>query len=209
MAKYITPREASEMYGYHTRTLNRWADAGRIEYVRSAGGQRRYSLESLEKIKSVQVEDTREVILYARVSTRTQNKELDSQIEYLGRAYPGTRCINETGSGLNFKRKKFIGLMERIQKHEIKRLVIAHKDRLVRFGFDFVEWFCLQNDCTIDVLNHTYKTPHAELMDDFMAIMHCFSSKLYFLRRYKKEIEKDIENKLDKEDTLDDIVSTK
>jgi excisionase family DNA binding protein len=202
MTQYITPRDAAARFGYHTRTLIRWADAGRIDYVRSAGGQRRYSLESLDKIKSSSVEDTREVILYARVSTRTQKKELDNQIGFLGRAYPGTRCINEVGSGLNFKRKRFIELMDSVQKHEVKRIVVAHKDRLVRFGFEFIEWFCLQHDCSIEVLNHTYKTPHGELMEDFTAIFHCFSSKLYFLRRYEKDLKKDKES-LDKVDTMD------
>ena len=64
----------------------------------------------------------------------------------------------------------------------------------------FIEWFCNINGCTIEVLNHTYKTPHAELVGDFMAIMHCFSSKLYFLRRYKDDIKKDIDTGLDKTD---------
>ena len=71
---------------------------------------------------------------------------------------------------------------------EIETVVVAHRDRLARFGFDFIEWFCHLNNCQIIVLNNTYKTPHQELMDDFMAIMHCFSSKLYFLRRYEKQI---------------------
>lgn len=129
-----------------------------------------------------------ETILYARVSTNTQKDDLKHQQEYLGSQYPGCRCISDIGSGLNFKRRKFIALMERVAKREIGAIVVADKDRLCRFGFDFVEWFCQLNNCQIVVLNNSYKTPHQELMDDFMAIMHCFSSKLYFLRRYEKEI---------------------
>ena len=87
--------------------------------------------------------------------------------------------------------------MERVAAHEIKKIVVAHKDRLYRFGFDFVEWFCYLNGCQIEVLNHTYKSPHQFLMDDFMAVMHCFSSKLYFLRNYEKKIPKEID-KVDK-----------
>lgn len=78
--------------------------------------------------------------------------------------------------------------MERVAKREVSVIVVAHKDRLCRFGFDFIEWFCALNSCQIVVLNKSYKTPHQELLDDFMSIMHCFSSKLYFLRRYEKEI---------------------
>ncbi len=70
---------------------------------------------------------------------------------------------------------------------EIQEIVVAHKDRLCRFGFDFIEWFCELHHCKIIVLGKTELSPYAELMQDFMSIMHCFSSRLYFLRRYKDE----------------------
>lgn len=123
-----------------------------------------------------------------RVSTNSQKEDLTRQQKYLAHHYPGNRCISDIGSGLNFKRRKFIKLMEQVAKREIETIVVAHRDRLARFGFEFIEWFCNLNNCQIVVLNNTYKTPHQELMDDFMAIMHCFSSKLYFLRRYEKKI---------------------
>lgn len=81
--------------------------------------------------------------------------------------------------------------MERVAQREIELLVIAHKDRLCRFGFDFVEWFCNLNGCNIIILNHTYQSPQQEFLEDFMAIMHCFSVKLYFLRKYEKQIVED------------------
>lgn len=83
--------------------------------------------------------------------------------------------------------------MEQIAKRKITKIVVAHKDRLCRFGFDFVEWFCNLKGCEIVVLNNTYKPPHQELMEDLMSIMHCFSSKLYFLRKSEKEIRSDSE----------------
>lgn len=131
--------------------------------------------------------------MYARVSTQSQKDDLKAQIKYLGFHYPGCQCINDIGSGLNFKRQKFLALMERVAKQEIKRIVVAHKDRLCRFGFDFVEWFCTLNGCEIVVLNNTYRPPYQELMEDFLSIMHCFSSKLYFLRKYEKQIRNDSE----------------
>lgn len=182
---YLTPNQVYKKYGYHPKSLARWAEEGKIKYTRSPGGHRRYLVSSLEKLGE---SETGETILYARVSTNTQKDDLKHQQEYLGSQYPGCRCIYDIGSGLNFKRRKFIALMERVAKREIGTIVVAHKDRLCRFGFDFIEWFCILNNCQIVVLNNTYKTPHQELMDDFMAIMHCFSSKLYFLRRYEKEI---------------------
>jgi predicted site-specific integrase-resolvase len=198
MSKYITPQEAQNMFGFHPKTLNRWALAGKIEFIKSPGGHARYSIDSLQSVSHK--EDNRKIILYARVSTGTQKDDLASQADYVSKAYPQARIITDIGSGMNFKRKKFIDLMEQVSRKEIKLIVVAHKDRLARFGFEFIEWFCNINGCTIEVLNHTYKTPHAELVDDFMAIMHCFSSKLYFLRRYKDDIKKDIDTGADKTD---------
>jgi predicted site-specific integrase-resolvase len=201
VSRYITPREAQKLFGFHPKTLNRWAVAGKIGFIRSVGGHARYSVDSLEQVAHSQVahaEDTRKVILYARVSTAGQKEDLQSQSDYISKAYPQCRVISETGSGMNLKRKKFIEIMEAVARKEVKLIVVAHKDRLARFGFEFIEWFCNSNNCQIEVINNSYKTPHQELVDDFMAIMHCFSSKLYFLRRYKDEIKKEVEQ-LDKQ----------
>lgn len=194
---YLTPIKAQKRYGYNTKTLARWAAAGKIECIRSPGGHRRYLASSLERL--ILWEDLRPVVLYARVSTKSQSDDFKSQIDYLGKNYPNCRCYSEYGSRLNFKRRKFINLMEKVANSEIKAIVVAHKDRLCRFGFDFVEWFCSLHRCQIVVLNNTYKTPQQELMDDFMAIMPCFSSKLDFLRRYEKEIRTTV-TELDKSD---------
>ena len=137
MSKYITPQEAKRQFGFHPKTLNRWALAGKIDFIRSVGGHARYSVDSLKQIAPT--EDNREIILYARVSTATQKEDLKSQAEYLSKAYPQCRVISETGSGMNFKRKKFVEIMESVARKEVKLIVIAHKDRLVRFGFEFIE----------------------------------------------------------------------
>ena len=189
---YLTPQEVKEKFGYHPKTLSRWADKGLIKFTKSPGGHRRYLLSSLENISPE--EDKKEVILYVRVSTHSQKDDLKSQREYVSSYYPQCKCVSDFGSGLNFKRKKFLSLMERVSKGEVKKIVVAQKDRLCRFGFDFVEWFCNLNDCEIEILNHSDQTPYEELMEDFMAIMHCFSSKLYFLRSYEKKIQSEVEN---------------
>lgn len=167
---YLTPKEVQEKFGYHPRTLSRWADEGKIEYTKSPGGHRRYSLKSLEALDTSNAEE-REVILYIRVFTHGQKDDLQSQRDYVSSYYPQCKVISDVGSGMNFKRKKFIKLMESVANHEVKRIVVAHKDRLCRFGFDFVEWFCNLNGTQIEVLNNTYKSPHDELLGDFMAIM--------------------------------------
>lgn len=194
---YISPQEAQKRFGYHPKTLAAWADADKIGYIRTPGNQRRYLLSDLQGKVGESAPSTRVTVLYGRVSTHSQKTDLLTQCNYLSSNSDG-ELIREIGSGMNFKRKKFIKLMERVARGEIAEIVIVHKDRLCRFGFEFVEWFCELNECKITVLGKVELSPHAELMQDFMAIMHCFSSRLYFLRRYKAPIEKDSETAKEK-----------
>jgi putative resolvase len=184
---YLTPEQAQKEFGFHTKTLADWADTGKIRSFRTPGGHRRYYREDFIPLSDNPTKTTI-TVLYARVSTHSQKEDLLTQANYLTEHHEG-EILREIGSGMNFKRKKFIKLMERVSRGEIGTIVVVHKDRLCRFGFDFVEWFCELHKCEIKVLGKTELSPHAELMQDFMAIMHCFSSRLYFLRRYKKEIE--------------------
>ena len=154
----------------------------KIPCIRSPGGHRRYPESAFI---DTPVNPNKERVLYARVSTRTQLNDLDSQIEFLGRTYPGCRVVKDIASGMNWKRKGFLKLMTQVSEGDISEIVVGHKDRLCRFGFDFVEWFCNLHNAKIIVINNAKLSPQFELMQDFMSIMHCFSSKLYFLRAYK------------------------
>ncbi|MEC4814219.1 MAG: hypothetical protein SAK29_13230 [Scytonema sp. PMC 1069.18] len=89
--QYLSPQQVYKQYGYHPKTLADWADAGKIDYIRSPGGHRRYSQASLESIKGGT--DTRKIVLYARISTSGQKPELENQINYLGKNYHYCVCI--------------------------------------------------------------------------------------------------------------------
>jgi predicted site-specific integrase-resolvase len=108
----------------------------------------------------------------------------------LGAGIAVDEWIEETGGGMNFKRKKFLAIMQRIERGEVKQLVIAHKDRLVRFGFDYFESFAETHGCKILVANQEQLSPQQEMVEDLMAIIHTFSCRLYGLRNYKTQIEK-------------------
>jgi putative resolvase len=90
------------------------------------------------------------------------------------------------GSGLNYKRKNFTALMEMVERGEVAEIVIAHKDRLVRFGYAWFERFCANHGTTITDMNIESLSPEEEVTQDLLSIIHCFSSRLYSLRRYKK-----------------------
>ncbi len=99
--------------------------------------------------------------------------------------------VTEIGCGMNFKRKRFLQIMAAIQQGEITRLLIAHKDRLCRFGFDYFEKMAIKNGCKIEVVNQESLSPQQELVQDLLAIIHTFSCRLCGLRRYEKAIKEE------------------
>ncbi len=90
------------------------------------------------------------------------------------------------GSGLNYQRKQFNRLMEEIELGRVQRLIIAHQDRLVRFGFEWFAAFCARQGTDLMIVNGDTLSPEQELVQDLLSIVHIFSARLYGLRSYKK-----------------------
>jgi predicted site-specific integrase-resolvase len=188
MTRYVKPREAADYFGVCLHTLRRWEQKGWINATRTPSGRaRRYDLDSYIKTPR----KVKRVVLYARVSSRGQKPDLERQIARLVNLYPGAEVVGEVGGGLNFKRPKFLALLERVRAGDVGTIVVAHRDRLCRFGFEFVEWYCYQYGCEVVVLDDTHLSPQQELVEDILTILHCFSSRLYGLRKYRTAIEKD------------------
>jgi len=96
--------------------------------------------------------------------------------------------LYDVGSGINFKRKNFLKLIDDIISRKISHVVITYKDRLCRFAFELFEYFCSKFDVEIVVMNIQSTSPQAELIEDLMTVVHVFSSGLYGLRRYKANL---------------------
>lgn len=192
MAKYVKPNEAANTLGVCLRTLRRWEANGNISTVKTPSGQRRYDIEKFIK-KESEPDRGRATVVYARVSTRPQKADLDRQVERLSTLYPGAEVVKEVGGGLNLRRKGLINILGRVLRGDIAIIVVAHKDRLARFGFDIIEWLCEQFDCKIVVLNQISLSPHAELVQDIVAILHSFSSRLYSIRRLENQIKQELQ----------------
>ena len=192
--QHVTPKEAAKILGVHVSSLRRWENEGKLKAIRTPGGQRRFILEEVEKIGGIP--RTIKTICYGRVSTHSQQDDLQRQLEHLRTRYPEAEIISEVGSGLNFKRKKFLAILERIIDGDIQRIVVAHPDRLVRFGFELVRWLCTKFECELVVLNDRQFSPQQELLQDMLSIIHCFSSRLYGLRKYKSSIKEDLQKEV-------------
>lgn len=192
MAKFVKPNEAANTLGVCLRTLRRWEAEGKINTIKTPSGQRRYDIEKFIKEESENGR-RRATVIYARVSTRPQKSDLDRQVERLSMLYPSAEVIKEVGGGLNLRRKGLVSLLGRVLQGDVGTIVVAHKDRLARFGFDLIEWLCEQFDCKIVVLNQVSFSVHQELVQDIVAILHSFSSRLYSIRRLENQIKQELQ----------------
>jgi putative resolvase len=193
MKKYVSPKEAAAHYGVSIQTLRVWDNAGKLDSIRTEGNQRRFCIEGESPAN-------KSIVAYARVSTHSQRDDLERQAEFLRIRYPNAELVTEIGSGLNFKRRKLLKILERVCKGDIKKLVVAYSDRLVRFGFPLIEWLCEQNGVELLVLNQRDLSPEAELVEDILAILHCFSARLYGLRKYANLAQEAVQDKTTQSD---------
>jgi excisionase family DNA binding protein len=190
--EYVSPREAAKRLAVHVETLRRWEADGKITAIKLKSGHRRYAMSAVEKLAGEQPRVN--TVLYARVSTNSQRDDLQRQVDFLKSKYPEAEIISEVGSGLNYRRRKFLSILERVFKGNIQQIVVAYPDRLVRFGFELVKWVCEKHECQILVLNDSKLSPHEELVQDILSILHCFSSRLYGLRKYEKQVRQEKES---------------
>ena len=105
--------------------------------------------------------------------------------------FKGSEIVRNTGGGFNYKRKRLLKLLERLHRGEKLQIVVAHKDRLARFGFELIEWMAQQNGSEVLVLNDPSASPKAELTQDILPILYTFSRRLHGLRRYRQAIKED------------------
>ena len=194
----MRPHEFAEQIGVSVETLRRWDRTGKLKAKRTPSNHRYYTEEDLLQARGLKpIAEERLVKVYCRVSSAKQKNELANQklsMEQfcLARGYAVDEWVEEIGGGLNFKRKKFLNLIEEAISGKIETIVIAHKDRLCRFAFDLIEQLLRKRGCQIVVANAESMSPQQELVEDLMAVVHCFSCRLYGSRNYRKEKEKAI-----------------
>ena len=140
-----------------------------------------------------QSQTTDDEVLEVIASETKKRREAIEQF-CLAAAKSNVEYVEEVGGGLNFKRKKFLELFDSVSSGEVEEIIIAHKDRLARFGFDLLQHTCDNNKTKLTVINIEKLSPEQEMVQDLMTIIHCFSSRLYGLRNYKKIVKDAIAN---------------
>ncbi len=185
MTKYYSSKDTCNKLGICLKTLQTWANEDKIKYIRTEGGWRKYDVDSylnendmLDKIN----------ICYCRVSSYDQRDDLVRQVAYLTNKYPDYEIIKDIGSGINFKRKGLLKLIDLAIENKLGKVVITYKDRLCRIGYDLIEHvFKTYSNAKIVVENIENKEIAQEITEYLIEIITVYSSKLYGSRSYKKE----------------------
>jgi putative resolvase len=198
--KYLRPEEVSKLLNVTVRTLINWEIDGKIKCVRTKGGHRRFlksDIFSRLEERPPEVVFTKRFICYCRVSSSGQKEDLERQVEYFRTKYPHYEIVRDIGSGINFKRKGFNSILDSALKGDIGEVVVTHRDRLCRFGFELIQRVIESGNGKIVVLDQEQASPEKELVDDLISIITVFSARLYGLRSHsiKRKIKEEKETK--------------
>lgn len=180
--------EAAKLKGVSVSTLRRWEAEGKLVPERTDSGHRRYELSQLLGIKA----ELSYTIGYCRVSSHDQKEDLLRQKHVLELfcAQNGWQfeIIEDLGSGLNYSKKGLKRLIRLIVDSKVERLVITHKDRLLRFGSELIFSLCEYFGTEVVIINRTEDASFEEdLADDVLEMIAVFSARLYGSRSHKNK----------------------
>ena len=176
------PNQLAEKLKVSKETLRLWAEQGKLKITKTEGGHRRYIYNEKTENKEVNLN-----FIYARVSSKKQEDDLKRQVKFLQELYPKYKVITDIGSGINFNRRGFNNIIKAVITGTVKEIVVAHKDRLCRFGYELVENLCKHFSTTITVINdNDDKSTSEELAEDLLSIITVFTARFYRKRKYNK-----------------------
>ena len=184
MTKYYNSKDACITLGVCRKTLQNWAKLNKIKFIITEGNWRKYDVDEYLNRNNLNVKIK---ICYCRVSSYDQKEDLDRQILYLTEKYPEYEIIKDIGSGINFKRKGLLKIVN-LAIEGIRRVGYnLYRRCLFRIGFDLLEHiFRTYSNTNIIIENNEFKLPEQEITEDLIEIITVYSSKLYGHRSYKR-----------------------
>lgn len=196
MERTLTSHDVAKLLGVNIKTIQRWDREGRLKPAgRTATGRRYYTEDQIRAFRHQQSRPPRaqKIVAYCRVSSHSQRPDLKNQRLALeqfctARGLANVEFVEEIGGGMNFRRKRFLAVMDAVDAGDVAMLILAHKDRLTRFGYEWFERFCQQHGCEILVLNQEHLSPEQELVQDLLTITQVFSARLSGLRNYRQRL---------------------
>lgn len=193
MSRLLSIKQAANQLGVSVSTLRRWDETGVLVAQRTPKGHRRYDLSKINpNLTRNKVEQQRKTIAYARVSSHDQKPDLQRQIEmlelYCSAQGWSFEVISDLGSGMNYHKKGLKRLLDDILDNKIDRLVLTHKDRLLRFGAELVFALCEARQVEVVIINQGENLSfEEELAQDVLEIITVFSARLYGSRSKKNK----------------------
>lgn len=193
MSKFLTISQAAEAMGISSQTLRRWERDGKIPCAqRTLGKQRRYDVSQIPSTKIISTKSEKITLAYARVSSHDQKEDLQRQEQMLSmycaaQGWP-FEILSDLGSGMNYHKRGLKALIHKILSEEICRLVLTHKDRLLRFGAELIFAIAQEKGIEVVIINKG-KEPsfEEELASDVLEIITVFSARLYGSRSRKNK----------------------
>ena len=180
-----TPKQLANILGVTTQTLTQWADDGKLQVKKTQGGHRRYVFSAPDISEPSSSAEPKRSFVYARVSSRKQKQDLQRQVDMLKAAYPEFEVIEDVGSGINFRRRGLISLLEHVFAGNVSTVVVAHRDRLTRFGFELFQYIFEKFRVSLRVVSdEDVKEPVTELAKDLLSVITVFSARYYGSRSY-------------------------
>jgi predicted site-specific integrase-resolvase len=198
MDRLLSISGAAKALGVSISTLRRWELSGRLQAEHTIGGHRRYDITKLRpNLFRAETEASRKTIAYARVSSHDQKNDLERQKQVLELYCAGQgwtfELVSDLGSGMNYRKKGLRRLLNSIMAGDVGRLIVTHKDRLLRFGAELVFAVCEAKQVEVVILNQGEETSFEEdLAKDVLEIITVFSARLYGSR--SRKIQKMLEN---------------
>lgn len=195
---YYTTGETARYFNVTPHTIQEWDRKGKLKSTRNKHNRRQFPREEIVRLlteNNLYHDDTnsKHDIIYARVSTKRQadQGDLDRQITSIVTTQPGLTnllVLKETGSGLNDKRKELTKLLNLILQDKVNRVYVTYKDRLTRFGYNYIQTLATAHNVQIITTNtEPNKTIQEELVQDVMSLIASFSGRLYGLRSHKNK----------------------
>jgi putative resolvase len=192
--RLLKPSEFCRIVGISYRTFKRWVSEGRIRVVRTPTGRIRVPYSEVVKILGGKpIEGEIRAVIYARVSSSDQKSDLERQIQYLtqycsSKGYRVVDVLSDIASGLKTDRRGLLKLFDYVVNRQVDVVVVTYRDRLSRFGFEYLEYFFNKYGVRVEVaFGEEPKDAYQELVEDLIEIVTSFAGKLYGMRSHKEK----------------------
>jgi len=193
--RLLRPKEVCQRLGISYPTLARWVREGKIRAVRTAGGKYRIPESEVRRIaEGLPISKEVRAVIYARVSSPSQKGDLEGQVQYLrqycsSKGYKVIDVLSDIASGLKADRRGLLKLLDYVTNRQVDVIVVAYRDRLTRFGLEYLEYFFRQYGVRVEaVLGDEPKDSRQELVEDLIEIVDSFAGRLYGLRSRRKRM---------------------